>query len=180
MVNQIMSTDLLLYIKAVRHKITKFGNITPKEFLDYLAATYGEIIADNMIRNQLRVMARQMSPPPIEEMFDQLREAQIFAVGRAILQEIVDDILIRSAYNNVKATCILTLPYYTWNRITSVDQSFVTIQVYFAKVDTDRQGEDIVADMGYGTENYVDCHGNEVGTRMTVCMEMQALIEDIT
>ena len=121
-----------------------------------------------------------MSPTPIEEMFDQLREAQIFAVGRAILQEIVDDILIRSAYNNVKSTCIFTLPYYTWNRITSVDQSFVTIQAYFSKVDTDRQGEDIVADMGYGIENYVDCHRNEAGTCMTVCMEMQALIEDIT
>ena len=29
-----------------------------------------------------------------------------------------------------------------------------------------------IADMGYDTEKYVDCHGNEAGTCMTVCMYM--------
>ena len=48
LVNQIVSAMSLLYIKAVRHKITKFGNMTPKELLDHLSATYEEIAAEDM------------------------------------------------------------------------------------------------------------------------------------
>ena len=50
LVNQIVSTIPLLYIKAVRHKITKFGNIAPNELLYNLAATYGNTIVDNITR----------------------------------------------------------------------------------------------------------------------------------
>ena len=50
LVNQIVSTIPLLNIKAVRHKITKFGNITPNELLYNLTATYDKTIVDNMTR----------------------------------------------------------------------------------------------------------------------------------
>ena len=111
-----------------------------------------------MNQNELRMNAKWMPPTPIEELFDQLREAQIFAAGVAISQEITDGMLMRSAYNNIKATCLFTLPCYTWNQIKSVDQSFDTFQVHFAKADRDRQGEGTAADLGYSTANSVDCH----------------------
>ena len=63
------------------------------------------------------MMAKWMPPTPIEELFDQLREAQIFAVDAAISQEIMDGMLMISAYNNIKATGLFTLPCYTWNQI---------------------------------------------------------------
>ena len=180
LVNQIVSAVPLLYIKAVRHKITKFGNITPKELLDHLSSTYGEITAEDMNQNELRMNAKWMPPTPIEELFDQLREAQIFAAGAAISQEITDGMLMRSAYNNIKATGLFTLPCYTWNQIGPVNQSFETLQAHFAKVDRDRQGEAIAADLGYGTANSVDCQGNDVGTPTTDGTELSALTEAIT
>ena len=169
-----MSTNPLLYIKAVRHKITKFGNITPKELLDHLSSTYGEITAEDMNQNELRMNAKWMPPTPIEELFDQLREAQIFAAGAAISQEITDGMLMRSEYNNIKATGLFTLPCYTWNQIKSADQSFDTLQAHFSKTDRDRQGEATATaiDLGHGTVNSVVCRGNNVGTR--------TLTEDIT
>ena len=102
-------------------------------------------------------MAKWMPPTPIEELFDQLREAQIFAVGAAISQEIMDGMLMRSAYNNIKATGLFTLPCYTWNQIKSVDQSFDTLQAHFAKVDRDRQREATDVDLAmvyFGCTSY--------------------------
>ena len=180
LVNQIVDTVPLLYIKDVRHKITKFGNITPKELLDHLLATYGEITVEVMNQNEIRMMAKWMTPTPIEELFDQLREAQIFATDAAIPQEITDGMLMRSVYNNIKATGLFTLPCYTWNQIKSVDQSFDTLQAHFAKADRDRQGEATASDLGYGTVNSVDCRGNNVGTRTTIGTELSALTEAIT
>ena len=115
LVNQIISAVPLLYIKAVRRKITKFGNIRPKELLDHLTATYGEITAEDMNQNELHMMEKWMPPTPIEELFDQLCEVQIFAVGAAISHEITDGMLTRSAYNNIKVSVLFTLPRYTWD-----------------------------------------------------------------
>ena len=57
---------------------------------------------------------------------------------------------------------------------------FDTLQVHFAKVNRDHQGEDTATDLGYGTANSVDCHGNNVGTRTTVETELSSLTEAIT
>ena len=180
LVNQIVDTVPLLYIKDVRHKITKFGNITPKELLDHLLATYGEITVEVMSQNEIRMMAKWMPPTHIEELFDQLREAQIFAVDAAISQEIMDGMLMISVYNNIKATGLFTLPCYTWNQIKSVDQSFDTLQAHFAKADRDRQGEATAVDLGYSTANSVNCHRNNVDTRTTVETELSVLTDAIT
>ena len=90
------------YLTVLKHPITKFRQCTPIQLLTHLWNEYGTITSHDLTMNYAQMTAQWNPPTPIEDLFLQLREGQLFATEGS---ETIDDTqLLRLCYDNVNKT----------------------------------------------------------------------------
>ena len=96
---QIIKSVDVEYINALKHKTTRFSQVTPLELLTHLWTNYGAIKVSDLRANEARMKAPWNPPTPIEELFNQLHEGQEFAETGG--EEITESQLVRYGYDHI-------------------------------------------------------------------------------
>ena len=90
------------YLTVLKHPITKIRQCTPLQLLNHLWNEYGTITSHDLTMNYAQMTAQWNPPTPIEDLFLQLYEGQLFATEGS---ETIDDTqLLRLCYDNVNKT----------------------------------------------------------------------------
>ena len=133
--NQIIANVDDQYINHLHDDLTDYATVTPKELLNHLWSTYGEIDETDRTKNEERMKAPWSPPTPVEELFKQLREGQKFA--KKGNETIGDELLARYAYENINATGIFSKACTKWRKKAAADKTWIKFQKFFTLDVTD-------------------------------------------
>jgi len=133
--NQIIANVEDQYINHLHNDLTEYSTVTPKELLDHLWSTYGDIDETDRTKNEARMKAPWSPPSPVEELFKQLREGQKFAQKGN--ETIGDELLARYAYENINATGIFSKACTKWRKKAAADKTWTKCQKFFTLEITD-------------------------------------------
>ena len=75
--HQILQNVDVEYVNDLKHKITKFSQVTPLEIMTHLWKNYGQIRVSDLRANEARMKEPWNPPTPIEELFKQLRRTRV-------------------------------------------------------------------------------------------------------
>ncbi len=107
-----------------------YANVTTIQILTHLYTTYGKITPQDLDENHNRMKAPFDPSQPIEELFQQIEDAQELAT--AADEPFTDSQLVSSAYNNVFQTGLFADACREWRRKAAADKSWANFQVAFA------------------------------------------------
>ena len=104
-----------LYLKALKHRITGYANVSTRAMLEHLYSSYGKMTPQDL--QQLdEDMKRPYDPHmPIENLFDQIEHAQDLA--QAAGAPYADAQLLNTAYNLVFQTNVFSETCRDWHRL---------------------------------------------------------------
>lgn len=156
--NLILTNIAPEYLDAIKNPLTEFATVTVLELMTHLWTTYGTIDQGNLSENETRMKQSWMPPTPIEFLFKQLRDGQLFAAKGS--EQISDQNLQHWAYDNILATGLFNTPCREW-RTTSTSKTWKTFQVHFAKADLDRKNS-TTADASYTANQVQELVQNEM------------------
>jgi hypothetical protein len=170
---QLIAATPDVYIQAVKDPLLGFGRVTTLTILTHLRATYGEITAEDLEANQLSMAADWNPPTPIEDLFEQLRAGEAFAVDGGDPPS--EPRLVRLGYSIIRKTGLFEVACREWRYKATADKTFANLQIHFKQGDRDRQ---LTATAG--TAGYHGAH-NVAGPPLhsTPNIEMAAMQEQI-
>jgi hypothetical protein len=134
---QLIAATPEVYIQAVKDPLLGFGRVTTLTILTHLRTTYGEITAEDLEANQLRMATDWNPPTPIEDLFEQLRSGEAFAVDGGDPPS--EPRLVRLGYSIIQKTGLFEVACREWRYKPQVDKTFANLQLHFKKGDRDRQ-----------------------------------------
>ena len=175
---QLIAATPEVYIQAVKDPLLGFGRVTTLTILTHLRTTYGEITAEDLEANQLRMATDWNPPTPIEDLFEQLRSGEAFAVDGGDPPS--EPRLVRLGYSIIQKTGLFEVACREWRYKPQVDKTFANLQLHFKKGDRDRQ-----LTITSGTAGYHGAHNvaAQPTVPITPATEMAALklqIETLT
>ena len=138
------------YLTSLKHPITKFRQCTPIQLLNHLWNEYGMITSHDLTKNYAKMTAQWSPPTPIEDLFLQLQEGQVFATEG---HETIDDShLLRLCYDNVNNTGLFNDELKIWRTKTTKTYSLFT--TYMTHAHEDRmKNQATSASAGYSANN---------------------------
>lgn len=138
------------YLTALKHPITKFRQCTPLQLLDHLWIEYGTITSNDLTMNYAQMTAQWNPPTPIEDLFLQLREGQLFATEGS---ETIDDTqLLRLCYDNVNKTGLFNDALKIWRN--KPVKTYALFTAYMTREHEDRmKNQTTSSGAGYSANN---------------------------
>lgn len=126
----------------------KFGyaKVTTLALITHLVDTYGTITPDDLALNLTTMNKVWTSNQPIEDLFSQLRIAQIFAEDE---EPIPDSFAIRSALTNLANTGLYTDAIRDWRKLPAADQTLDRFETDFAFAYDERKQHATTTNAGY-------------------------------
>ena len=141
------------YIRTLRHDISCYANVQPYDLLQHIWKTYGKIDDADHTANEQRMKAPWSPPTPIEALFDQLDDGQLFASKG---NEVIDDSqLMRWAYDNIKATGLFEKDCDKWRKRPPMLKNWSTFKTFFITAEDDRKKNKVTANDATYTANQV-------------------------
>jgi hypothetical protein len=135
------------YICALKQKLTRYRTLEPLTILNHLWTTYGAIDAADNTANEARMKTPWNPPTPIEELFNQLEEGQLYAASGG---EIIDDTqLMRWAYDNIDNTGLFSSDQAKWRKQPNTDKTWSKFKIYFIQCEHDRSKHSTKAETKY-------------------------------
>ena len=136
------------YISTLEHDITGYNQCSPREILDHLWTTYGELTADDLTANQDRMQSDWNPPESIESLFERMSEGQkIAADGGEILD---NSTLMRWTYTILQKTGLFERDLTAWRLKPTNEKTWENFQDFFTERDQDRrQNTTTTRDAGY-------------------------------
>jgi hypothetical protein len=123
------------YISALRHPTMGYRNATTKQLLHHLDTKYGQVSAEDLLRN-LNKMNKPWNPTQaIDTLWDQIRTAQRYAEARSPIDEIT---AINSAIENIRATGLFTVHLSHWSLLEPNQQTWERLERMFTHADNVR------------------------------------------
>jgi hypothetical protein len=165
--NLILNNVAPQYINALRQELTDFALVTPLQLMTHLWTQYGQIDQTALTENEARMKTPWMPPVPIETLFKQLTDGQIYANKGH--ETISDENLMRWAYDNIHNTGLFEYPCRDWRQYPA-PKTWINFQTHFAAADLDRKNSTTTSDASY-TANMV---------KETVQTEMMNLFDTLS
>jgi len=138
------------YLNALKHPITKFRQCTPIQLLDHLWTEYGTITSHDLTTNYAKMTAQWNPPTPIEDLFLQLHEGQLFATEG--LETIDDSQLLRLCYDNVNKTGLFNDALKIWRN--KPVKTYALFKTYMTQEHDDRmKNQTTSSGAGYAANN---------------------------
>jgi hypothetical protein len=134
---QLIAATPEVYIQAVKDPLLGFGQVTTLTILTHLRTTYGEITAEDLEANQLHMATDWNPPTPIEDLFEQLRSGEAFAVDGGDPPS--EPRLVRLGYSLIQKTGLFEVACREWRYKPTADKTFANLQIHFKRGDRDRQ-----------------------------------------
>jgi hypothetical protein len=150
---QLIAATPEVYIQAVKDPLLGFGRVTTLTILTHLRTTYGEITAEDLEANQLTMAADWNPPTPIEDLFEQLRAGEAFAVDGGDPPS--EPRLVRLGYSIIRKTGLFEIACREWRYKAPADKTFANLQIHFKQGDRDRQLTTTAGTAGYHGANHV-------------------------
>jgi len=140
-----------LYIKALKHRITGYANITTRAMLEHLYNSYGK-----MTPQDLQHLDENMKKPydphlPIENLFDQIENAKDLA--NAAGAPYADNQLLNTAYNLVFQSNVFKDTCRDWRRLQSAQKTWPTFKTIFTEAHQDFRDTTIQGQTPYHSAN---------------------------
>ena len=104
-----------MYLKGITDRNVGLANVTIRDILAFLFRNYGNITQYDIEENDKKLKEKWDANPPIEMLFDQLEDAQDYAVAAG--QPYSNTQLLTTAYNLVYATGLFFDDCKAWNRL---------------------------------------------------------------
>ena len=121
--------------------------------MQHIWKTYGKIDDADHTLNEQRMKAPWSPPTPIEALFDQLDDGQLFASKG---NEVIDDSqLMRWAYDNIKATGLFDKDCDRWRKRPSMVKNWTAFKAFFITAKDDRKKNNLTANDATYTANQV-------------------------
>ena len=121
--------------------------------MQHIWKTYGKVDDADHTLNEQRVKAPWSPPTPIEALFDQLDDGQLFASKG---NEVIDDSqLMRWAYDNIKATGLFDKDCDRWRKRPSMVKNWTAFKAFFITAKDDRKKNNLTANDATYTANQV-------------------------
>jgi hypothetical protein len=145
--NQILAAVPEVYVRALRHTITGYGNVTSLRLLTHLWDKYGKITQSELDSNEARMNQPWNPPTPIETLFKQLEDGLDFA--RAGEEELALNQVLRMGYNNIHKTGFFNVACREWRQTDPATRTMNDFQDHFRAADTDRIDNSTTGQSGY-------------------------------
>jgi hypothetical protein len=134
------------YISALRDPRMGYRNATTKQLLQHLDEKYGQISAQDIKRNLLKMNSPWNPTQAIDTLWTQIREARMYAQDRSPIDDIT---AINSAMDNIKATGLFASHIEHWSLLEPEAQTWARFQKLFTMADNTRRTDQTTAGAGY-------------------------------
>ena len=104
-----------MYLKGITDRNVGLAHVTIRDILAFLFPNYGNIMQYDIEENNKKLKEKWDANTPIEMLFDQIDDAQDFAVAAG--QPCTNNQLLTTAYNLVYATGLFFDDCKAWNRL---------------------------------------------------------------
>jgi hypothetical protein len=152
--NQIIALLPDIYIRALKHATTGYGNVTTRTFLEHLWTNYGAITQAELNDNETRMQIPWNPPMPIEVLFTQLDNGIAYAAAGD--ETLSATQVPRIGYNIIDATRLFKLPCRDWRLKARADKTMQTFKTHFSRADVDRASGTTTGTAGFhGAANHV-------------------------
>ncbi|CAB9516873.1 hypothetical protein SEMRO_812_G206090.1 [Seminavis robusta] len=127
-----------------------YAQLTVIQVLTHLDTTYGTVDAFDLAHNLKRMNATWSPSQPIEDLWNQIKDAQKFAADH---DPITDQYAVRSALENLENSGMFTDSLRDWRKPTiAAQQSFATMETHFTAADKERRRILTSKGMGYANK----------------------------
>ncbi|CAB9512352.1 hypothetical protein SEMRO_531_G161370.1 [Seminavis robusta] len=124
------------FTKSLKHDMYGYAQVTTLQILNHLDENYGTVDTDDLDDNLARMNADWSPIQPIEDLFNQVKDAQKFAADHDVIS---DKRAISAIVNNLKKSGVFTDAIKEWRKILPADQTMDALQKHFATADKDRR-----------------------------------------
>ena len=133
--SQIIKSVDDLYLKALKHRITGYANITTREMLNHLYTSYGK-----MTPQDLQLLDEDMKKPydphlPIENLYEQIENGK--DLTEAAGAPYADSQLLNIAYNLVFQSNVFKDTCRDWRRLPQAQKTWQNFKVMFTEAHQD-------------------------------------------
>jgi hypothetical protein len=70
-----------MYLRTLSNRVTGYANVTTRQFLEHLYATYGRLSPSDLIANDIKMKSHYDPTKPIEVFFAQIEDAVALAAS---------------------------------------------------------------------------------------------------
>jgi hypothetical protein len=119
-----------MYQRTLSHRVTGYANVTTRQFLVHLYATYGCLSPSDLIANDTKMKSGYDPNHPIESFIDQIEDGVALAGAAAAPYSPAQIIAI--AYNMLFSTGMFPDACHDWRRRPLLQQTWATFKVDFA------------------------------------------------
>ena len=166
--NQILNAVDDKYISAMKNAITLYAKVSPLALLKHLWDTYGTIDQADQTANEARMRKEWNPPNPIEELYEQLKEGQVFASKGK--ETISDGQLIRWGYEIILKTGLFNRDCEKWRKKKEADKNWDNFKEHFSIAEDDRDKNQSNAEAGYSANQMEQIIQRQVQTEMAALL----------
>ncbi|CAB9512292.1 hypothetical protein SEMRO_527_G160760.1 [Seminavis robusta] len=124
------------FTKALKNELYGYAQVTVRALLEHLDTKYGKVDADDLVDNIKRMDANWSPDQPIEDLFNQVKDAQKFAADH---DPITDKMAVRAAIANLTNSGVFTDAMKDWRKKEEEDQAFTDLEKHFTSADKERR-----------------------------------------
>jgi hypothetical protein len=136
----------ITFVQALANPTLGFATSTTLDILTHLDTTYGTVDADALATN-LATLDKPWSPDqPIEDLWNQLRDAQLFA---ADVDPISDRTAVNAAVKLLEATGQFSLALREWRQKTLDQMTLATMKTHFDQANKERLRSTTTSQAGF-------------------------------
>jgi hypothetical protein len=140
-----------IYLRALKHRITKFSNVTTQQIIAHLYRTYANITANDLEENDKRFRAPFDPNQPFETIISQIDDATDFAIAGET--PYTNEQIVSNAYNLVYNTGMFETACREWRRLPAADKTWTRFQQDFSQAHTDYRNQRHLSSKGAGFAN---------------------------
>ena len=148
------------YINALKDDTTLYAQVSPLTILTHLWDNYGEIQSGDMTENEKRMKAPWCPPTPIEDLYKQLREGQVFAAKGG--ETISEATICRYGLDIIKETGLFEKECIKYGNKDAADKTWSKFQAHWTKVMTNYNQSTTAATARYTAAEVQEIVTNEV------------------
>ena len=150
-----------MYLRTLSHRVTGYANVTTRQFLVHLYATYGRLSPSDLIANDTKMKSGYDPNLPIESFIDQIEDGVALADAAAAPYSPAQIIAI--AYNVLFSTGMFPDACRDWRRRPLLQQTWATFKIDFAlahqelrdsQVTSNQAGYQAAHNAAYDTASY--------------------------
>ncbi|CAB9516291.1 expressed unknown protein [Seminavis robusta] len=137
------------FIKTLKHDMYGYAQVTVLSMLNHLDRTYGTVGPQDLSDNMKRMTAEWSPTQPIEDLYNQVKDAQKFAADH---DPITDKHAVRAAIDNLENSGVFTNALREWRQKEMEEQEFTHMERHFNAADKERRRILTTKEMGFANK----------------------------